>query len=114
MEESAYGEKLQQALSAGQLMPVMACAVRMSEPKPAMWKTWWFNLGMLFAYSAASCLLAALITPPEHPMMLYVYGGAVAYGCGNVHFVLWFTFYTRERNEAQHRKGASASDELDL
>ncbi len=79
-----------------------------------MWKTWWFNIAVLVAYSAASFALAAAISSPDTPQLLYVYGGAVAYGCGNVHFVLWFTFFTRERNEKQFGQGATASDELDL
>jgi hypothetical protein len=77
-----------------------------------MWKTWWFNVGVVGAYVAASWTLSSLISPPEHPMLVYVYAGAVAYGCANVHFVLWFTFYTRQRNEAQHGEGSTAKDEL--
>lgn len=79
-----------------------------------MWKTWWFNLGALIAYSAASFALAGAISPVDKPQLLYVYGGALAYGCGNVHFVLWFTFFTRERNQAQFGQSDTARDELEL
>jgi hypothetical protein len=79
-----------------------------------VWKTWWFNIAMLLAYSGAGFALAGAITPDKAPQLLYVYGGALAYGCGNVHFVLWFTFFTRERNAKQFGQGDTASDELDL
>lgn len=79
-----------------------------------MWKTWWFNILTLVAYTGASFLLAGVISPADKAQLLYVYGGALAYGCGNVHFVLWFTFYTRERNQKQFGQGRAASDEIDL
>ena len=77
-----------------------------------MWKKGWFNLLILILYTSASFGLAALFSP--RPEVVPIFGGALAYGCANVHFVLWFTFYTRERKEAQHGVGAEGRDELGL
>ena len=80
------------------------------EPQHAAWKTGWFNTLTLLLYTAASLLLAAWFSPDWTTTL--VFGGALAYGCSNVHFVLWFTFYTRERQQAQD--GLIGQDELPL
>lgn len=76
-----------------------------------VWRTWWFNLIAFLLYCAASFALAVAITPAED-VSKYIIGGALAYGCGNVHFVLWFTFYTRWRKELQ--EGQLGEDELKM
>ena len=78
-----------------------------------MWTTWWFNVLMFLAYTAASFGLSWMIAPEELGTRVII-GGALAYGFGNVHFVLWFTFYTRRNKDAQHGKGADSVDELSL
>ncbi len=76
-----------------------------------MWKKGWFNLLLIVLYTALSFAFATWISP-DFPYANLIYGGALAYGLGNVHFVLWFTFYTRVRAEAQHGMGYGAGDEL--
>lgn len=77
-----------------------------------MWRTLWFNLVTIVLYSAASFGLAALSTDEFTTQLIY--GGALVYGFSNVHFVLWFTFYTREKQAAQQYVGAGSQDELFL
>ncbi len=76
-----------------------------------MWKKPWFNIAAFVAYTLASYALAAVFLPGEAQLLI---AGALAYGCGNVHFVLWFTFYTRFRKEAQDGVGRESRDELSL
>jgi hypothetical protein len=78
-----------------------------------MWRKAWFNLLAFVLYTAASFGLAVFFSP-EIPYMKWVYAGALAYGAGNVHFVLWFSFYTREKHRAQHGLIPQAADELPL
>jgi hypothetical protein len=80
---------------------------------PSMWTTWWFNLLLIAAYTAVAFVISAMITPDETGALVVI-GLALAYGFGNVHFVLWFTFYTRRNKDAQYGKGADSVDELSL
>ncbi|MEL6179622.1 MAG: hypothetical protein AAFS10_11755 [Myxococcota bacterium] len=65
-----------------------------------MWKTLVFNTILLLGYTLMSFGLAWLVAPDTQTAAIF--GGALTYGCGNVHFVLWFMAYTRERQEV-HR-----------
>jgi hypothetical protein len=77
-----------------------------------IWMKAWFNLVAFLLYTGLSYVLA-LVFSPEGGINQAIIGGALAYGFSNVHFVLWFTFYTRARTEAQ--KGMLVgSDELTL
>jgi hypothetical protein len=80
--------------------------------KKPIWTLAWFNILAFLAYAALSYLLALLFSP-EGGVTMAILGGAFAYGAANVHFVLWFTFYTRARNEAQ-RGLLGGEDELTL
>ncbi|MEO1270069.1 MAG: hypothetical protein AAFX99_18430 [Myxococcota bacterium] len=75
-----------------------------------MWKTLWFNILTLLLYTAASFGLAWLVSPDD--LTVLIFGGALAYGCSNVHFVLWFMAYTRERKEQQDGLLEGSQDEL--
>ena len=77
-----------------------------------MWKTLWFNIVTLLLYTAASLLLAWIFSPDR--LTALIFGGAIAYGCSNVHFVLWFMVYTRERQRAQDGLLEGSEDELRL
>lgn len=77
-----------------------------------VWKTAWFNIAVLVVYTLASFALATVVSP--NPKATWIFGAALAYGCGNVHFVVWFTAYTRWKKEAQDHVGAEAVDELTL
>ena len=75
-----------------------------------MWKTVWFNVAALLLYTATSLGLAWAFAPDLQTTAIF--GGAIAYGCSNVHFVLWFMAYTRERQRAQDGLLEEARDEL--
>ncbi len=66
-----------------------------------MWMKLWFNLLVITLYVGLSMGLAFLFSPDNDAVSRAIIGGALGYGFGNVHFVLWFTFYTRIRKEAQ-------------
>ncbi len=76
-----------------------------------MWRKLWFNVLAGILYTIASFGIALAVTPPDD-MSRYIIGGALAYGCGNVHFVLWFTFYTRWKKEQQVGMGSESQDEI--
>lgn len=77
-----------------------------------VWMKAWFNLAAFLLYTAISYGLA-LVFSPEGGLNRAIIGGALAYGFSNVHFVLWFTFYTRARKEAQEGM-LGGGDELTL
>jgi hypothetical protein len=76
----------------------------------SVWEKAWFNVVTFVVYALVCFLVAGLFSPNSE--VVPIFGGALTYGCGNVHFVLWFTFYTRKKKEAQDGLGAESRDEL--
>ena len=75
-----------------------------------VWEKAWFNAVAFLVYAGLCFLVAGLVSPNRE--VIPIFGGALTYGCFNVHFVLWFTFYTRRKKEAQDGLGAESKDEL--
>ena len=77
---------------------------------------WAGGIGNRIAYfggDVSPALVAVgFIVKLEIAVLIFI-GGALGYGFANVHFVLWFTFYTRARKEAQEGL-VSGQDELSL
>ncbi len=70
------------------------------------------NLLLAVAYTALAFGVALLMTDKDDTRLLAILTGSVAYGFANVHFVLWFTVYTRRKKEAQAGLGRESRDEL--
>lgn len=71
------------------------------------------NLLIAVAYTGLAYLIALPISESGSPMRT-VLTIAIAYGFGNIHFVLWFMTYTRKRAADQDGQGAESRDELDF
>jgi len=71
------------------------------------------NLLVALAYTGLAYGIAVPLSPDGSPLRT-ILTIAVAYGFGNIHFVLWFMIYTRRKAAEQDGQGAESKDELDF